>query len=142
MSLFGFSQEHVDREVRKAKDEVRRETEESRKTERLEHELEKKELNKDHELELKGKEFQLTHLADERVKKAEDEKTRIKEELAVAKKENEMLGKITDLNADVIDVKKLVADLINKLPTVNITAGLSTGGGQKGGGGGKEKDGQ
>lgn len=86
--------------------------------------LDKETVENDHKLELKEKEFELKHLADEKVKTAEDKSTKLEQELAVAKKEIEMLTKITDLNADVIDVKRLVEALINKLPDVKITGGL------------------
>jgi len=84
--------------------------------------LEIKELKKDHELALREKEFEIKHLADERVKKAEEESTELARKVAVLEKENQMLGKITDLNADVIDVKKLVSDLIEKLPEIKINS--------------------
>ena len=134
----GISQAEVDKKVREAKSEERKSNDvlinnlrEERRTMEQDFNHEVKDLKKDHELKLKEKEFEIKHLADERVKKAEEDVVKMREELSVAKKENEMLGKITDLNADVIDVKKLVSDLINKLPNVNITAGIATGGGGK-----------
>lgn len=135
--MFGHSQSDLDKAVEKAKNETEKkvvsEWSQKSKEDRLGHDLVVRELKGNHDLELKEKEFELKHNADERVKKAEEKATSLAQELAVAKKENEMLGKITDLNADVIDVKKLVGDLINKLPNVNITAGISTAGPSKGG---------
>ena len=91
------------------------------------HELKIKELVKDQELELKDKEFQINHFKDEKVKELRKLLTQKSEDLAVLKKENEMLDKITNLNADIIDIKDLVANLIKKLPDINITS-LSVGG--------------
>ena len=42
-----------------------------------------------------------------------------------------MLDKMVDLNADVIDVKELVTNLINKLPEVKINGNLTAAGGKK-----------
>ncbi len=129
--LFGYSE----RELKEAEDKGYREgvraKEDQLKTLAQAHQHEVKDIKKNHELEIKEMTFELNHSADERVKVAEDKATKMEQELAVAKKENEMLGKITDLNADVIDVKQLVTDLIGKLPNVNINAGISTGPAQK-----------
>ena len=129
--LFGFSAEYVDRKVKEARSQAREEVAKDHsaeiKTLKSDHDLELRELNKDHELALKEKEFEIKHNADERVAAAEAKATDAKERVAVLEKENEMLGKITDLNADVIDVKKLVNDLIGKLPTVNLTGGIALG---------------
>ena len=84
--------------------------------------LEKETIANDHALALKEKEFEIKHLADEKVKTAEDKAVKLEQDLAVAKKEIEMLVKITDLNADVIDVKDLVTNLINKLPEIKLTS--------------------
>lgn len=84
------------------------------------HKLEVAEINNSHKLELKEKEFELKHFKDEEVKKLLSELSDSKQNNAVLKKENEMLQKITDLNADIIDIKELVANLIDKLPTINL----------------------
>lgn len=41
-------------------------------------------------------------------------------QIAELKKENEMMKKIVDLNADIIDVKNLVSKLIEKLPEIKL----------------------
>jgi hypothetical protein len=84
------------------------------------HKLEVADLNNTHKLELKEKEFELKHFKDEEVKKLQAELSSSKQDNAVLRKENEMLQKITDLNADIIDIKSLVANLIDKLPTINL----------------------
>lgn len=84
------------------------------------HELAIKSLEAAHVIELKEKKFEIEHIADERVQKAESEKIAIEKKLAVAEKENELLHKAVDTNAAIIDVKDLVAQLIEKLPEVNI----------------------
>ena len=100
-------------------------------------ELDAAKVQNEHEIALKDKEFEIKHLADARVKTAEDKATKLEQDLAVANKEIQMLVKITDLNADVIDVKKLVSDLINKLPEIKLTS-LAGSAPAKGGGEKKE----
>lgn len=87
---------------------------------RHEYELKIKELEANHKLDLKEKEFELRHFKDDEVKTLSDKIATQSSEIAVLKKENEMLGKITNLNADIIDIKDLVANLINKLPEVKL----------------------
>lgn len=78
------------------------------------------ELEKNHELELKEKEFELKHFKDEEVQKLRDSVAEKSQRIAVLEKENEMLDKIVDLNADIVDVKELVKTLISKLPNIDI----------------------
>ena len=92
------------------------------------HEMEVQRMKQDKELALKEKEFDLKHFKDDEIQKAKKELATMKQEVAVLKKENEMLDKITNLNADIIDIKDLVANLINKLPEVKIS-NLSVGNG-------------
>lgn len=84
------------------------------------HRLELVELRKNHELALKEKEFELKHFKDDEIEKLRKELAESKQENAVLKKENQMLEKITNLNADIIDIKSLVSNLIEKLPTINL----------------------
>lgn len=84
------------------------------------HELKIVELESEHSLALREKAFELKHLKDEEVKKAKDEVTEMTKKLAVLTKENEMLKSITDVNADIIDVKDLVSKLVEKLPTIDL----------------------
>jgi hypothetical protein len=83
--------------------------------------LQTAELKKDNELFLKEKEFELKHFKDEELKKLSLELSNAKQQIAVLTKENEMLAKITNLNADIIDIKSLVANLIDKLPEFKIS---------------------
>ena len=85
------------------------------------HSMKVAEIRHSHALELKEKEFELKHFKDDEVKKLQTELAKIQQDNAVLKKENEMLGKITNLNADIIDIKDLVAKLIGKLPEVNLS---------------------
>jgi hypothetical protein len=85
-----------------------------------EHELKVKELQSDHKLALKEKEFELRHFKDDEVKKLSKDISIKDQRIAVLEKENQMLEKITNLNADIIDIKDLVASLIKKLPEINL----------------------
>lgn len=87
-----------------------------------EFEMKIKELESDHKLTLKEKEFELRHFKDDEVKTLNKEVSEKAQEIAVLRKENEMLGKITNLNADIIDIKDLVNKLVDKLPTVNLSS--------------------
>jgi hypothetical protein len=84
------------------------------------YELKIKDLESEHGLELKEKEFEMRHLKDEEVKKAKEEVVEISKKLAVLTKENEMLKSITDVNADIIDVKDLMNKLVEKLPSIDL----------------------
>ncbi len=89
---------------------------------RQDHAHEIRDLNKDIELKKKDFDFQIAHQESETVKSKEAEIVRLTRELAVAKEKIAMLDKIVDLNSDVIDVKKLVEQLISKLPEVKISS--------------------
>ncbi len=123
-----------------AKDEIIRDLKQKAKDDAHQVELDRKTAKQEADMKLKEKEFEIRHLADERVKQAEDKAIGLEQQLAVAEKEIEMLVKITDLNADVIDVKGLVKDLINKLPEIRLTA-LPGGAAAKPEKGGGEKQG-
>lgn len=92
-------------------------------TTQLQHDfdLERQRTNLEHELTLKEKEFELKHFESEKVKELNDQKVDLEKKLAIATKEIEMLVKITDLNADIVDVKDLVKNLIEKLPEIKIS---------------------
>lgn len=98
-----------------------------------------RELKAAHAIEIREKDFKLEHVVDVRVAQADERSVGLEKDVAVLRKENEMLGKITDLNSDVIDVKELVGSLIEKLPEIRLTAlpGGATAKPEKGGGGDK-----
>lgn len=86
------------------------------------HEIKIAELESAHKIELRQKEFDINHKNDDDKLKLTQEKTELEKQLAVANETIRQLDKIVDLNADVIDVKDLVKQLIGKLPTLNITS--------------------
>lgn len=87
-----------------------------------ENELKIIKLVAEHDIALKEKDFELKHFESETTKVLKEKVNQLEKEKAVLQKEKEMLDKITDLNADVIDVKELVKNLINKLPEVKLTS--------------------
>ena len=101
---------------------IEKEVEKRLKEIQHEHTLEIKELESSHKLAFKEKEFELRHFKDDEVQKLKADVASKSETIAVLKKENEMLGKITNLNADIIDIKDLVNKLVDKLPTVNLSS--------------------
>lgn len=140
--MFGFTQEQVDEKVRVAVEEARktertvldREREDRKRSEeslKASHEIEKNKLIAENLIKVQQKEFELTHIADERVKKADDDRVAAETDLKVAQKENEMLHKIVDDRADVLEIKDLVNKLLDKVPEIKIDT-LSVQ--QKGGG--------
>lgn len=85
------------------------------------HEMTIQRMEQEKALALKEKEFELKHFKDDEVQKLKSEVSDLKQSVAVLTKENEMLGKITNLNADIIDIKDLVANLIGKLPEIKLS---------------------
>lgn len=88
----------------------------------FDHQLALANLKKDHEIALKEKSFELTHHKDVELKTMADSLTAKDVELQVAKKENEIMKQVTDLNGDILDVKDVVNKLIEKLPQINLTS--------------------
>ena len=88
----------------------------------LKHRLEIAELDGVNKLSIKEKEFELKHFKDEEILKLNAELAGERQQNAVLKMQNEMLVKITDLNADIIDIKDLVNKLVDKLPTINLSS--------------------
>lgn len=86
------------------------------------HQFEIAKMEKDFELKARDFEFKLAHQESETVAKLNKENQELATKLAVANEKNTMLDKIVDLNSDVIDVKTLVEQLINKLPEVKINS--------------------
>lgn len=84
------------------------------------HALEVEKLKHTHSLELQQKDFDLKHYKDEELKKKEELIVSLQQQVAILKKENEMLDKIVDLNGDMVDIKELINSLIKKLPEVNL----------------------
>ena len=85
-----------------------------------EHDLEVARLRSGHDLAMKEKEFEIIHFKDDEIKKIREENITVLRDYAVLKKENELLKSITDLNADIIDVKDLVSKLIEKLASIDL----------------------
>ncbi len=87
-----------------------------------------KAIRLDHELALKKKQFEIDHLESDQLSLLRAELVSLQKEIAVANTKLELMAKVTDVNADVLDVKDLVTKLIEKMPTININsiiAGLS-----------------
>lgn len=78
-------------------------------------------LKHEHELQLKTKQFEISHYKDEELKVLQNKIVELQSQVAVLKKENEMQGKIIAVNADIVDIKDLVTNLIGKLPDIKIS---------------------
>lgn len=115
-----------DKTVRDVDNEIRQAVNKATNDMRHSHELEIQRMESEHAIALKEKDFELKHFESEKTKELAAKVVSLEKELAVEKKTNEMLVKITDLNADVVDVKELVTNLINKLPEVKINSIATT----------------
>ncbi len=87
-------------------------------------------LKQTHRLELAQRDFDMKHFKDEQLKKAEEIVVEFKQELAVLRKENDMMEKAVNINGDIVDIKDVLNKIIDKLPTINLT---SLGGGTSNG---------
>jgi len=87
-------------------------------------------LKQTHRLELAQRDFDMKHFKDEQLKKAEEIVVEFKQELAVLRKENDMMEKAVNINSDIVDIKDVLNKIIDKLPTINLT---SLGGGTSNG---------
>lgn len=86
------------------------------------HSNELRQLHFDHELVVEQYEFNLEHFETKELRHAKDTIIEQDKDLAVIRKELEMIERVVDINADLIDVKDLVKNLIEKLPEINITS--------------------
>ena len=123
--MFGNNNDEEIKELEDRIEELEEELEESQdEVKELRRDL--KIAQKDHDIELvreqKKHEFELEHFKDEEIETVRKQNTELTKKLAVTENENKMLGKIVDVNKDIVDVKKLVETLIEKLPTVNISS--------------------
>lgn len=148
--MFGISQEEHEKKVREAVAEARATERTVLEREReqhsgivtklkADHEIATNKLTAENEIKIQQKEFELTHIADERVKKADDARVVAETDLKVAQKENEMLHKIVDDRADVLEIKDLVNKLLEKVPEIKIDTLSVSQQTQKPGGDGKPK---
>lgn len=77
-------------------------------------------LEWEHSVDLKKMEFRLSELPE--VKEIERINQELVQKIAVKEKELEMTNKIVDLNGDIIDIKDIVSNLMDKLPEVKISS--------------------
>lgn len=86
----------------------------------LNQELEVKEIKHAHSLELLTKQFEIEHKTDGDKDTLNKKVQELEKTLGIVTKEKEMLEKIVDISADIIDIKELVKTLIQKIPTIDI----------------------
>ena len=79
-----------------------------------------KNLEQDHRIALENKDFELETFKDTELLKKNEEINSLRQKVAVLEEKNKMLDRIIDLDADIIDVKDLVTNLIKKLPEINL----------------------
>jgi len=101
---------------------LRKADDHARAMEMLEHKhaIEMDRLKAEHEIALQRAEFDKANFKDHELNEARSATAAAEKTVAVLTKEKEMLDKMVDLNADVVDVKNLVSQLINKLPQIDI----------------------
>lgn len=72
-------------------------------------------------LAIKDLEFNMKNFKDNEILEKNKEIKKLTNSNAVLTKENEMMNKMVDINADIVDVKGIINQLINKLPEVNLS---------------------
>lgn len=88
-------------------------SENSRKIEDLKH---------SHKLEIADLKFEMKNFKDEEILEKNKKIEELTNKNAVLVKENEMMNKMVDINADIIDVKDIINQLIKKMPEVNLSS--------------------
>lgn len=82
--------------------------------------FEKRNAELEYRFALQNKDFELETFKDIELQKKDDQINELRQKVAVLEEKNKMLDRIIDLDADIIDVKDLVTNLIKKLPEINL----------------------
>lgn len=95
------------------------------------HEHKLRDIEKDREIERREAKFAMEHAVAEGTKELIAENIKFKQENAVLKKENLVMEKVVNINKDIVDVKELVRNLVQKLPTIDLKSLSITNNGKK-----------
>lgn len=87
-----------------------------------EHTLQLSKKDHEHKLAIKDLEFTMKNFKDSEILGKNTKIEDLTNKNAVLTKENEMMNKMVDINADIVDVKDIINQLIKKLPEVNLTS--------------------
>lgn len=124
MSIFGKSKTELREEIveLKSKLDSYKNTDNIISELKAKHERDITKVKFDHDLEKKTIEFTMKNFKDEEILTKNKEIEKLTNSNAVLTKENEMMNKMVDINADIVDVKDIINKLINKLPEVNLSS--------------------
>lgn len=86
------------------------------------HGMELEKIDHKHALEIKEKEFELKNFKDSEILAKNQEIEKLTNRIGIVEKENEMMKKMVDINADIVDVKDVINKLIEKLPEINLSS--------------------
>ena len=89
---------------------------------KLQHELDIKRLEQEHGYAIKDLEKKIQYVETDEILALKKQVTNLEKEIAVVNERNIQLEKMTDLNADIIDVKDVMNKLIGKLPEINLSS--------------------
>lgn len=79
-----------------------------------------KQIKFNNQQEIKEMEFKLDHIETEKLKELKQKNIDKNQKIAVLEKENKMLGEVIDLSSDIVSIKKLIENVIQKLPEINL----------------------
>lgn len=85
------------------------------------HQLEIEKLEHTQVLAIKDLEFNMKNFKDTEILSKNEEIIELTNKNAVLTKENEMMNKMVDINADIVDVKDIINKLIEKMPEIKLT---------------------
>jgi len=77
---------------------------------------------KENEIALADAELKMKYDDKQKVTDAQEARSEAEKALAVAEAKVEMLEEMVNINGEIIDIKELTNNLINKLPTINLTS--------------------
>lgn len=64
--------------------------------------------------------FKMDHIAEKKTAELKKKNIELEQRNAVLEKENGVMEKVVNINKDIIDVKDLVRNLVQKLPTIDL----------------------
>lgn len=91
----------------------------------VEHDIKLRQAEAAHQIKIKELENTHRFAKDEELTKARELISDMKEQLAVALKEKDMMRELVSVNADIVKLQNIIELLAKKLPEININGGLT-----------------
>ena len=87
--------------------------------------IELKTNEQEHEIDMLEQRKEITEQAHATIKKTQEDNAALKSTNASLQTRVDMMEQVVEISSDIVDIKDLISKLINKLPEVNITGGLT-----------------